>query len=244
MISFFHLSSKHSTVAVALLLAILFGACRSSKQALKPNEGFFEPLKSVQRTAPPVPSKQAAATGMDHVADSLIRQQSQQEQRLGALAGQLQLLESSRKGEPKDSTAKGSRVEKINVQQPVRGDLTLEYCEGQYGMKQFRSAANGILQLLKSGVTKELQDRCYYTLGMSYVGLHQYDSASVMLKAVLQQRGSTLRGAAYFGLGQIYRNLGAGKQARAMYEAVLRESPNPDLRKSTEDELKNLTPKK
>jgi len=45
-------------------------------------------------------------------------------------------------------------------------------------------------------------------------------------------------------LGQVYKQFGASRQARSMFEAVLKESPRNDLAAAARQELKEPAPKK
>ena len=239
----------HSLVFVPSLLAIaiIVSGCRGSKQVTA-YEGFFEPLKSVSRPAAPKTSKAAKAqkpSPWDQLADSLLRSQREQERRIGALAGQLQLLGTSRKSDKADSSrAIGTQPDKAPRPdvQPTPGkyeEILLQYKAGQY-----KAASEGFRGLLQSGVPKNVEDQYHFMIGMSHFKLRQFDQAAASLKIVANWRGSKLRADAYFVLGQTYKQLGARRQAKSMFEAALKQSPKADLAEATRKELKGLATKK
>jgi TolA-binding protein len=236
------------TCALAFVLAAFLAGCRGSRDAAGANEGFFEPLKTVNRTPAVKPSPgivQNSNSGLDRMADSLVRQQKEQERRLGALAGQLQLLESSRKGEQRDPT---TEVAKLPAKQPVAETLPVSRADDEvirlYESGQYGTAVDGLQGLIRPGISKDLEDRYHYMLGVSYLHLRQFDRAASSLKVITDRKRSTLRADAYFILGQTYKQLGAKALAKRMFESVLRESPKEALAASAREELKGLALKK
>ena len=241
-------STRFVSFVIVIAIAALLGGCRSSKQATKGDEGFFVPLKTIER-APAVKANAAVdrpvRSEWDPMADSLVIRQKEQERRLGALTGQLQLLQSARKGKDADS-ANLSAAKPVPRELPDSRTVLIAYDDvlRSYQTGQYRVAAEGFHSLLKPGIPKDLEDQYHYYLGMSYLNLRQFDSASTSLKNITGRKGSRLRAEAFFGLGQTYKQLGAGRQAKAMFEAVLKESPKSELRVTAEDELKGLAAKK
>ncbi len=234
-------------ILTLLALALIAGGCRSSKQAAV-GEGFFEPRKSVSRPSATTTLKVADAqkpSQSDQMTDSLLSRQREHERRIGILDGQLQLLQTSRKGSTPDS-AKRDRTQPVRVSQPGVQPTSGKYEEilRQYDAGQYKSAADGFRGLLQSGVPKDVEDQYHYMIGMSRFKLRQFDLASASLKIVTGWTGSKLRADAYYVLGQIYRELGAGRQAKSMFEAVLKFSPKADLAEAARKELKALAAKK
>jgi TolA-binding protein len=242
-------TTHHGLVSFLSLLAIVvsIGGCRSSKQATA-DEGFFQPLKSVERSAAPKPSKVANAqkpSASDKLADSLTERQREQGRRIGALTGQLQILETSRKSDKPDSSkARGAQPDKASrpAVQPAPGKY--EEFLRQYEAGQYKAAADGFRGLLQSGVPKDVEDQYHYMIGMSNFKLRQFDQAAASLKTVANWKGSKLRAEAYFVLGQTYKQLGASRQAKSMFQSVLKESPKADLARAARNELKGLAAKK
>ena len=237
------------SIIASIAAAVIFAGCRSSKQAMTGDEGFFVPVKSVNQ-APADRSARAAdqpsKNEFNQVADSLIVRQKEQERRLGALNGQLQLLESARKGGNVDSvkTSSPKPVQQEEVSKPGTVSASFEGALRSFAAGQYKAAAQAFNGLLQPGIPKDLEDQYRYYLGMSYLNLRQFDSASASLKAITGRKGSRLRAEAFFGLGQTYKLLGAGKQARSMFEAVLKESPKTEVKTAAEEELRKLGPKK
>lgn len=240
--------AKYSVeVSIFMILALMMitAGCRSSKQATI-SDGFFEPLKSIDRPAPLRQSTVADAqkpSSPDQFADSLLNRQREHERRIGVLTGQLQLLETSRRGNKADSSLRGVRQSPSKPDiQPTPGKF--EEFSHQYETGQYKRAAEGFQGLLEAGVTKDVEDQCRYMIGLSYFNLRRFDLASASLKIVADRKGSKLRADAYFVLGQTYRQVGASRQAKTMFESVLRESPKPGLAEAARNELKGLAAKK
>lgn len=236
-------------VSILLLLAIaaIVGGCRSSNEATL-SEGFFEPLKSVNPPSSPKPSRVANAKSpspSDQLADSLLNRRGEQERRIGAITGQLQRLETSGKGQKADSSRPAGK-QTIGVSQPKVQPVPGKYEEflRQYEAGQYKAASEGFQAVLRSGVPKDVEDQCRYMIGMSHFKLRQFDLAAASLTIVANRKGSKLRGDAYFVLGQTYKQLGASRQAKTMFEAVLRESSKADLTEAARKELRDLEARK
>jgi TolA-binding protein len=230
-----------------LVIAVVAGGCRSSRQAPL-NEGFFEPLKSVDRSATSRPTKVVEgrkSSSLDQMTDSLLSRQKEHERRIGDLAGQMQLLETSRNGDTVVSSRRAIPPP-VGGPQPAAEPVPGKYKEVQrmYEAGQYKAAIEGFRALLQSGVPKDVEDKCHYMLGMSYFKLRQFDLAAASMKTVTNLKGSGLRADAYYVLGQTYKQLGANRQAKSMFEAVLRVSPKPALADSARNELKALAAKK
>ena len=222
--------------------------CKSSRQATTPDEGFFEPLKSIERPAVPKPSKVGDAVkppAGGQRADSLLSSQKDQERRIGALSEQMQLLETSRRGVRPDSSkemkAPSAQIPKQDVlpASPAHEEVLQHYNAGRY-----KAAVEGFQELLRRGVSKDVEDQYHYMLGASHYNLRQFDLAAASLRRVVNWKGSKMKADAYFVLGQVYKQFGASRQARSMFEAVLKESPRNDLAAAARQELKELAPKK
>ncbi len=247
-LSMCHIRKYRVTLILSLLGITMFGGgCRSSRQAAA-NEGFFEPLKSVNRSAMPKHSKVADAqkpSPSDHLADSLLKRQTEQERRIGALTGQLQLLETSRKSEKTDSLREaGKQPDRISGRDEQAVSGAYEEVLSRYEAGQYKAASEGFRGLLQRGVPKAEEDQYHYLIGMCHFKLRQFDLAAASLKTVANWKGSKLRPDAFFVLGQIYKQLGASRQAKSMFEAVLKESPKAELAETTRKELKDLAAKK
>jgi TolA-binding protein len=179
------------------------------------------------------------------MADSLLRGQKDQDRRIGALTGQLQLLETSRKGDKVDSARSEEKPPDSitrSSETPSRGSY--EETLRQYEAGEYIAAAEGFRKLLQSGVPKEVEDQYHYMIGMSQFKLKRFDLAAASLTVVAKWKGSKLRADAYFVLGQTYKQLGASRQAKSMFEAALKESPKADLAEAARNELKELAAKK
>jgi len=237
-------------VVILFLLAACFviNGCRSSREAANPDEGFFEPLKSIERPVVPKPSKAGDAVKSPaggQKADSLLSSQKDQARRIGALSEQLQLLETSRRGARPDSSkemkAPSAQLSKQNVlpASPAYEEVLQHYNAGRY-----KAAVEGFQELLRGGVPKDAEDRYLYMLGASHYHLRQFDLAASSLKRVVDWKGSKMKADAFFVLGQVYKQFGASRQARSMFEAVLKESPGNDLAAAARQELKELASKK
>jgi TolA-binding protein len=222
--------------------------CKSSRQATTPDEGFFEPLKSIERPAVPKPSKVGDAVkppAGGQRADSLLSSQKDQERRIGALSEQMQLLETSRRGVRPDSSkemkAPSAQIPKQDVlpASPAHEEVLQHYNAGRY-----KAAVEGFQELLRRGVSKDTEDQYHYMLGASHYNLRQFDLAAASLRRVVNWKGSKMKADAYFVLGQVYKQFGASRQARSMFEAVLKESPRNDLAAAARQELKEPAPKK
>lgn len=244
------LKKHHTLVAILPMFVILTIACgcRSAKQAIS-GEGFFRPLTSVNRPAAPKPPAVADApkpSAWDQLADSLLRRQKQQDQRIEALKGQLRRLETLRKGHEKTDYSGATRKQAEKVSLPDGQPTTVRFREfvRLYEAGQYKAASEGFRGLLHGGVPKDVEDQYHYMIGMSHFKLKEFDLALSSLRLVASWRGSTLRADAYFALGQIYKQLGVTYQAKAMFEAALRGSTKAELAKAARKELNKLAVKK
>ena len=102
----------------------------------------------------------------------------------------------------------------------------------------------GFQELLWRGVSKDVEDRYQYMLGASHYNLRQFGLAAAPLRRVVNWKGSEMKADASFVLGQVYRQFGASRQARSMFEAVLKESPSIDRAAAARQELKELASNK
>lgn len=242
--------SAHRAIASALVLtaAVALGeGCGGSKKATNADDLFFVPLQSIQTTVASTPSQAAVkvkSTSTDASADSLLGRQREQERRIGELSAQVQRLESSRKGVPADSSveAKGrpSSVKSDSTSTSGRDEEVMRL----YESGQYKAAAEGFRNLLQVGVPADIEDQYNYKMGVCYFNMRQFDLASIALKRIVSRKNSKMRGDAYFILGQTYKQLGVSRQAKTMFEAVLRESPGSDLAAATRAQLKELAAKK
>jgi TolA-binding protein len=243
------LRPRPSVVILSLLAACcVINACRSSRLASNPDEGFFEPLKSIDRPVVPKPSKTGDAVKLSaggQRADSLLSSQKDQERRIGALTEQLQLLETSPRGARADSS-KELKAPSVQISKqdalpasPAPDDVLQHYNAGRY-----KEAVEGFQELLRRGVSKDVEDQYHYMLGASHYNLRQFDLASASLRRVVNWKGSKMKAEAYFVLGQVYKQFGASRQARGMFESVLKESPRNDLAAAARQELKELASRK
>jgi len=238
---------RHVSVLSLIAIALFVCGCRSSKEAAA-NEGFFEPLTSVSPPAAPKPSKVTVTqkpSPWDQLADTLLKRQGEQERRIGALAGQLQFLGTSRPSDKADSPraigTQPDRTPPADVQ-PTLGKY--EEILHQYEAGQYKAASEGFQGLLQSGVPKDVEDQYHYMIGMSYFKLRHFDQAATSLKIVANWNGSRLRADAFFVLGQIYKEFGASRHAKSMFEAALKQSPKADLDQAARNELKELAARK
>jgi TolA-binding protein len=230
-----------------IAIALFASGCRSSKEAAV-NEGFFEPLTSVSLPAAPKTSRLAEAqkpSQWDQLADTLLKRQKEQERRIGALTGQLQRLGTSGQSNKTDT----SRATGTHPQKAPATDVQLSSGKYQeflrlYEAGQYKAASEGFRGLLQGGVPKEVEDQYHYMLGMSHFKMRQFDQAAASLKTVANWKGSKLRADAYFALGETYKQLGAGRLAKSMFEAALKQSPKADLAQAARKELKELAAKK
>ncbi|MDP2885498.1 MAG: tetratricopeptide repeat protein [Ignavibacteria bacterium] len=237
-------------VVILSLLAVcsVINGCRSSGEATNPDEGFFEPLKSIDRPVVPKPSKAGDAVKSPaggQRADSLLTSQKDQERRIGALSEQLQLLESSRRGARADSSKElKTPSAQLSKQDGLPASPAYEEVLQHYNAGRYKAAVEGFQELLRRGVSKDAEDQYHYMVGASHYHLRQFDLAAASLKRVVNWKGSKLKADAYFVLGQVYRQFGASRQAKSMFEAVLKESPRNDLAAAARQELKELASKK
>jgi TolA-binding protein len=237
-------AKRHCLVSIVWLLApaLFAGGCGSS------SEDFFEPQKTVNRPAAPKPSKVADAqkpSASATPADSLVKRQREQDRRIGALTGQLQVRDSSRKdGKVDSSGAAGKQPDRVTRPDGRAASAKYEESVRQYEAGRYKAASEGFRELLRSGVPKDVEDQYHYMLGMSHFKMRQFDLAAASLKTVANWKGSKLRADAYFVLGQTYKQLGASRQAKSMFEAALRQSPKADLAEAARNELKGLAAKK
>lgn len=237
-------------VAILSLLAVcpVINGCRSSRQATDSDEVFFEPLKSIDRRVVPKPSKAGDAVkpnaGVQR-ADVLLTSQKDQDRRIGALSEQLQLLETSRRGARADSSKKlKAPSAQISKQDGLPGSLSYEEALQHYNAGRYKAAVKGFQELLWRGVSKDVEDRYQYMLGASHYNLRQFGLAAAPLRRVVNWKGSEMKADASFVLGQVYRQFGASRQARSMFEAVLKESPSIDRAAAARQELKELASNK
>jgi TolA-binding protein len=245
-------SSRPARWAVAatfvMTASVLLGeGCGSSKKGTNADDLFFVPVQSLQTAIASTPSQTAVNAkplSTDAKADSLLGRQREQERRIGALSAQVQRLESSRKGAAADSSmeAKG-KSSPVNPETKISSgrdeEVTRLYESGQY-----KAAAEGYRNLLQSGVPADVEDQYNYKLGVCYFNLRQFDLASVALRRIVSRKNSTMKGDAYFILGQTYKQLGVSRQAKTMFEAVLRESPGSGLEAAARAQLQELAAKK
>lgn len=241
-------STRHILVSLSFLFAVsaLLGACRSSKQAATGDEAFFEPLKSVNRLpVQKAPAAPANLSAWDNKADTLVKRQIDQDRRIGALTDQLQRLETSRKGDQRDSSKKtAAQTAKPSAPEPKPAVQADEKAVRLYEAGHHKEAVEVLRGLLQPGITKDLEEKYRFMLGVSYFNLKQFDLAAASLKTITDRKGSSMRPDAFFVLGQTYKQLGARRQAISMFEAVLRESPKAALAASAREELKELASKK
>jgi TolA-binding protein len=236
-------------VILSLLAACsVLNGCRSSRQATNPDEVFFEPLKSIDRPVVSKPSKAGDAVKSPaggRRADSLLTSQKDQERRIGALSEQLQLLESSRRGARADSSKElKAPSAQLSKQDGLPASPAYEEVLQHYNAGRYKAAVEGFQELLRRGVSKDAEDQYHYMLGVSHYNLRQFDLAAASLRRVVNWKGSKMKADAYFVLGQVYRQFGASRQAKSMFEAVLKESPRNDLAAAALQELKELASKK
>lgn len=243
------LKPRLDVVILSLLAAYsVINGCRSSRQATNPDEGFFEPLKSIDRPVVPKPSKSSDAVKSSaggQKADSLLTSQKDQERRIGALSEQLQLLESSRRGARTDSSKElKAPSAQLSKQDGLPPSPAYEEVLQHYNAGRYKAAVEGFQELLRRGVSKDVEDQYHYMLGASHYNLRQFDLAAASLRRVVNWKGSKMKADAYFVLGQVYKQFGASRQARSMFEAALKESPRNDLAAAARQELKELASKK
>jgi len=243
------LKPRLGVVILSLLAACpIINGCKSSRQASNSDEVFFEPLKSIDRPVVPKPSKPVdavkSAAGVQR-ADSLLTSQKDQERRIGALSGQLQLLESSRRGVRADSSKElKTPPAQVSKQEGLPGSPSYEEALQHYNAGRFKAAVEGFQELLRRGVPSDAEDQYHFMLGASHYNLKQFDLAAASLRRVVNWNGSKMKADAYFVLGQVYKQFGASRQARSMFDAVLKESPRNDLAAAARQELKELASKK
>lgn len=241
--------SRYILVSLSFLFAMsaLLGGCRSSKQAAKSDDAFFEPSGSVN-SAPvqkaPAAAPPASPSAWDNSADTLVKRQKEQDRRIGALTEQLQRLEASRKGDQRDSPQETvTSTAKPSAPEPKPAVQADEKAVRLYEGGHHKEAVEVLRGLLQPGITKDLEEKYHFMLGVSYFNLKQFDLAAASLKTITDRKGSRMRPDAFFVLGQTYKQLGARRQAIAMFEVVLRESPKAALAASAREELKGLASK-
>jgi TolA-binding protein len=237
--------------ATAAAICTVIGSCKSTKQATIPDEGFFEPLRSVDQKPkvvsprvdiaqkPSVPqiasdslrgaSKQQAAGIGDSTAHPISPEPSQPQSRIDT--SQVSVGERFRRPD-----------EPIPTGRP--GILTLEGIRRQYKAQSYKATVDGCEKMLRGGVPKNEEDEYLLMLGTSYYHLKRFHQAAASLKKVVNLKGTKLKPDAYYVLGQIYTQLGLSKQARSMFEAVVRESPWSDLAVKAMQQIVSITQEK
>ena len=243
------LKPRLGVVVLSLLVACsVINGCRSSRQATNHDVGFFEPLKSIDRPVVPKPSIAGEAVKSPaggQRADSLLTSQKDQERRIGTLSEQLQLLETSRRGARADSSKEMKTPSaQLSKQEVLPASPDYEEVLHHYNAGRYKAAVEGFQELLRRGVSKDVEDQYHYMLGASHYNLRQFDLAAASLRRVVNWKGSKMKADAYFVLGQVYKQFGASRQARSMFEAVLKESPRNDLAAAARQELKEVASKK
>jgi hypothetical protein len=165
-------TTRHSFISFLALLAIVVfaGGCRSSKQATK-SEGFFDPLKAVPQPAAPEPSKTADTqkpSRSDQLVDSLLARQREQDQHIGVLREQLQLLAAARKSDKSDFLSPAEKKPEI-VSKPVLRPVPRKQKETllQYDTDLNKKEPEGSRELQPNVVTKEIEDQYHYMIGVS-----------------------------------------------------------------------------
>ena len=242
------IDGKGSAVLLVLILAVAGGeGCGSSTRLSNTDDSFFVPLTSVEKQAASKPMQSperttTATTGSR--ADSLLGRQREQGQRIGELSTQIQRLEASR-----TNVAANSSREAYDKSSPVRPDTQLvanryEDILRLYQSGRYKAAAEGFRALIVPGLSPDVEDQYNVLLGQCYFKLRQYDLASVALKKVVSRKNSKRKGDALLILGQSYQQLGFSKQAKSMFEAVLKESPGSELETAARTHLKELASKK
>jgi TolA-binding protein len=233
---------------IAFLCSLLVG-CGSARLSTASDETFFKPLRPADLVAASETSEvadTARVSSWTARADSLLQAMREQQQRLHAIAARLQFLEASRRGGAADSF----RIAKKEQQQPSRASLQREQPVGlTYGdalrlcqARRYQEAIDAFEGVLRRGVQEDLQDNCYFWIGVSRFGLKQFNLALVALKRVVDWRGSNKKADAYYLLGRTYEQLGKMGEARSMFETLLKEFPRSGVAPSARQKLRNLKP--
>ncbi len=233
---------------LAGMFLLLTGGCGTTRQSAASDETFFVPLTALPRpveTRPQASTVPAAQPQPAAKADSLLRNQRDQERRIGALTAQLERLEASRRGTRPDSAKTVPRITPPVVAPRVAATPTelksIDEAERLYASQEYRKTIQSCQEMIQRGVDKGNEDRFYFLMGASHYRLKQFDLASVSLKKVLGAKGSTRRADASFLLGMTYRQLGMLDRAASMFDAALKESPDDALARSIRQELVRLT---
>lgn len=156
--------TRNLVLGSVLLLIVIVGGCRSSKQATH-SEVFSQPVDSVHRTAEPRPSKVAEAQKVAEwyeFADSLINRQGDLERRVGELTDRLHLTERTIASNKADAlkvamnqAAKSSRPEVRRG--PDRYDEVI---------REYKAASERFQELMRNPLPKEVRDQIQSAAGI------------------------------------------------------------------------------
>ncbi len=236
------------SVATAAALCAIFGSCRSSKLATLPDEGFFEPLRSIDRSQKTVSIRVDTSLKLPlqpSTADSVRKTNKERLPGTGEMGAQPRSHDHSRS--LIDSSQVSGKQQPRRVEEPLRAAqpelLTLEGIRRQFEAESYKATIDGCEEMLRRGVPKNLEDQYQLILGTSYYHLSRFDLAAAALNRVVNLKGTKLKPDAYFVLGQIYKQLGVSRTARKMFEAVVRESPGSDWAAKARQQLSSMEPK-
>lgn len=237
---------------ILLLLAaagcLLAAGCASSTPATGDDETFFEPLQSIESPVPSRPAEPGRKSEQpDWIAkaDSLQRILYEQAQRVDELTQQLQRLQASRTAARAESslTAKKEPVRPASPALSTRREPTVTY-EGAlrvYESGRYQRAIGAFQEVLRGGIGQDLQDNCYFWIGVSQFNLKQFDRAAATFRRVIDWTGSDKKADAIFMLGQTHEQLGNSQQAKMMLEILLRDFPTSELIPAARQKLQRLS---
>jgi TolA-binding protein len=256
-----HISTRWlSGVMCAALLGTV--GCGGSGETRSSDETFFQPVKSLEQKKPAEAKNLAAPSGMAENkvveekkvlppvkssaitrADSLVKSQAEQERRLDELAAQLKALESGRRGEAA-VTSPGAVQKPANetaAEKSPRATSSPTFAKAVelFDGREYQSARAAFGELMKGPLSPLERSECAYYAGMCGFRLGKFDEAVSWLKKVSAEIPRKWM-ESLFTMGLSYKHLGMGEQAKAMFERVIRESPDSDFAADAREELKGL----
>jgi tetratricopeptide (TPR) repeat protein len=246
-----HISWRVLSFALSSALCLVLGSCRSSKPATIPDEGFFQPLQSVDRK----PAEGSSRVDMNNKTtarqipvDSLQGVRKKPATRTDNQAAQTKSPRSSQTQARIDSSQIPGKEPLTSAKGLARDarptTLSLDGIRSGFLAQNYQETVDGCEEILRRGVSKNEEDQYLLMLGTSYYHLKRFDRAAASLKRVITQDGSRLKPDANFVLGQIYKQLGVSQQARRFFEAVISESPGSALATQAREQLQTIAPKK
>lgn len=222
-------------VLFAAACCSLMIGCASSTPAKDTDDTFFEPLTSIERPSASKPTEEPRSERSEWIvrADSLQRILNEQIPRIDTLMQQIQLLQSSRVAALPD-TAPAQKKEVIQPSLPAPREkrasaMSYDAALRVYESGKYQSAIGAFQELLRRGIDLDLEDNCLLWIGVSHFNLKRFERAASSFKQVIDRKGSDKKADALFMLGQTYEQLGNGRQAKTMFEALLKEFPTGEL---------------